>query len=105
VKAVRLDDLLLEASAGGRRRIQLLRVSGAGSVRQILQSARRLALVDVICGDEPAVPGEGPEMSHPDRENFKDSLRAAGFRTWFGGEDTGAIGVTAGCFFANREDG
>jgi FkbM family methyltransferase len=56
VPARPLDELLLEATGGGRRRVRLAKFDCEGSEWPILFTARRLGLLDALCGEYHELP-------------------------------------------------
>jgi FkbM family methyltransferase len=51
LEVVALDDVIDEATEGGRKRIKVLKVDCEGSEYPILLTSRKLHLVDTICGE------------------------------------------------------
>jgi len=59
VPVLAFDELVQRATAGGARRVRLLKLDCEGSEWPILLTARRLHLVDAICGEYHIVPATG----------------------------------------------
>jgi FkbM family methyltransferase len=109
VEAIALDDALLEATGGGRRRVDLLKIDCEGSEFPILLTARRLDLVDRIAGEfheigTPRNPQAIPEHARVPGvpaftvEALAAALERAGFRVAWRRHDDSFLGL----FFAER---
>lgn len=111
VDTIGLDDVLLEATDGGRRRVALLKIDCEGSEFPILLTARRLDLIDRIAGEfheygcprNPQAIPDGARVEGVPQftvEALLDCLRRAGFDvTWHRHEDS-----FLGLFFADRPE-
>ena len=111
VEAVSLDDVLLQASDGGRRRVTLLKIDCEGSEFPILLTAQRLDMVDRIAGEfheygcprNPKPIGENAKVLGVEAftvETLVAALERAGFAVNWHRHDDSFLGL----FFAERRD-
>jgi FkbM family methyltransferase len=109
VATVGLDEVLLEATDGGKGRVALLKIDCEGSEFPILLTARRLDLIDRIAGEFheygcPRNPQVIPEHARIDGvreftvETLVAALERAGFRVTWHRHDESPLGL----FFAER---
>jgi FkbM family methyltransferase len=105
VPSIRFDDLVVEATDNGRRRVRLVKIDCEGSEWPILFTSRRLDLVEGMCGEyhelrDSQIP-EGARVdgfTSYDSEALKDYLESKGFLVELQPTVPGVLGL----FWARR---
>lgn len=116
VPTIAFDDMVLDVTKGGRRRINLLKIDCEGAEYPILFTSRKLHLVDLIVGEYHNI-GVGLPVGHPFHrmpeeakvkrfsrytcDEIVDFLYGAGFQVSLVGHPT--IPDFLGHFFAQRQ--
>ena len=111
VEAVGLDEVLLNVTQGGQLRVRLLKIDCEASEFPILFTARRLDLVDAICGEFHELSGPNNPMPIPDHfkvpghprftiEELGATLQQAGFNLTYRRNEQGYRHL--GMFWASR---
>jgi FkbM family methyltransferase len=111
IEAIGLDEVLLRITQGGQRRVRLLKIDCEVSEFPILFTARRLDLVNAICGEFHELSGPYNPMPIPDHfkvpghasftiEELGATLQQAGFKLTYRRNEQGYRHL--GMFWASR---